>query len=318
MICHSLQESGESTLPSESIIDIKVNPNPQQSHQLVVGASGVPNILLVYDLQTGKVQSLEGHSRTVSELTFTCDGGCFVTGSYDNTLRVWSSETGDCLGVFGKRNDSLDPLPSNGPLLSSQSLPPSTPQRGRNRRQHRNVISPSAPHQQNQPENETVPPSFLPPPDHERGLKVIQNGHTNKVERILAHPLLPHLVVSSSADLTVQIWDVDKISSLTVWKIPWEGSLTEMSFLRGKYVFFLFLNNCLQNFRIMKILKTRNRDKLIGSVNTRDGVVAMWDLAADSLLGSFQAHSASVSCLDSNFGFFSSWSSLDFFIYSFQ
>ncbi|CAG9981251.1 unnamed protein product, partial [Clonostachys byssicola] len=41
-------------------------------------------------------QHLEGHTDTVNSVAFSADGQLIVSGSFDNTVRVWSAESGEC------------------------------------------------------------------------------------------------------------------------------------------------------------------------------------------------------------------------------
>ena len=43
------------------------------------------------------LQTLEGHTAWVNSVTFSPDGKTIASASYDNTVRVWSAATGDCL-----------------------------------------------------------------------------------------------------------------------------------------------------------------------------------------------------------------------------
>ena len=45
--------------------------------------------------QTGQeMLTLKGHSGTVNSVSFSPDGKRIVSGSYDNTLKVWDTQTG--------------------------------------------------------------------------------------------------------------------------------------------------------------------------------------------------------------------------------
>jgi WD40 repeat protein len=43
---------------------------------------------------------LEGHTDSVNAVALTADGKRAVSGSDDNTLRVWDLKSGNCLAVF--------------------------------------------------------------------------------------------------------------------------------------------------------------------------------------------------------------------------
>ena len=42
------------------------------------------------------IHQLLGHTRTVHSASFSPDGQKIVSGSHDNTVRVWSAVTGEC------------------------------------------------------------------------------------------------------------------------------------------------------------------------------------------------------------------------------
>ncbi len=49
----------------------------------------------MWEAETGcQVAELKGHGAIVSSATYSPDGKCIVTASYDNTARVWEAETG--------------------------------------------------------------------------------------------------------------------------------------------------------------------------------------------------------------------------------
>jgi WD40 repeat protein len=53
------------------------------------------NTLRVWDLETGKTTTLQGHAGWVRAVAVTADSLHVVSGSYDNTLRVWDLATGE-------------------------------------------------------------------------------------------------------------------------------------------------------------------------------------------------------------------------------
>ena len=52
---------------------------------------------------------LEGHTGDVTAVAVSADGSKIVSGSVDESVRVWSMETGqvDCCWVFGCSNERL-------------------------------------------------------------------------------------------------------------------------------------------------------------------------------------------------------------------
>jgi WD40 repeat protein len=57
--------------------------------------------------------TLKGHTEGVSSVAFSPDGRRIVTGSYDNTLKVWDASTGqgppDAQGGTGSDDEGVDP-----------------------------------------------------------------------------------------------------------------------------------------------------------------------------------------------------------------
>ena len=53
---------------------------------------------------------LEGHTDYVSAVAISVDGGKIVSGSGDNTVRVWSSEAGEVPDRLLACNDYESPL----------------------------------------------------------------------------------------------------------------------------------------------------------------------------------------------------------------
>lgn len=50
------------------------------------------------------LRTLAGHGDSVTSVSVTPDGRCALSGSFDETLRLWDLETGICLGL---RHDEL-------------------------------------------------------------------------------------------------------------------------------------------------------------------------------------------------------------------
>ncbi|MBQ4396499.1 MAG: TIR domain-containing protein, partial [Clostridia bacterium] len=52
----------------------------------------------------------QGHSGSVTSVAFAPDGKTFLSGSYDNTVRVWDSATGQCLRVCEGHSDDVNAI----------------------------------------------------------------------------------------------------------------------------------------------------------------------------------------------------------------
>lgn len=65
---------------------------------LAVGTNHSPDYLQVFDIQTGQpadIPPLGGHGDAVLSVVFSHDGNRLLTGSYDNTARLWDLESGE-------------------------------------------------------------------------------------------------------------------------------------------------------------------------------------------------------------------------------
>ena len=62
----------------------------------------------LYDVETGKeLDLLVGHTDVVNSVTFSLDGERIVSGSGDNTLRLWNANTGDPIRTFTGHADEV-------------------------------------------------------------------------------------------------------------------------------------------------------------------------------------------------------------------
>src|SRR5436190_3145764 len=52
--------------------------------------------------------TLEGHSRQVTSVIFSPDGSRVASGSGDNTVRVWDTQTGDCERTLEGHSDQVN------------------------------------------------------------------------------------------------------------------------------------------------------------------------------------------------------------------
>jgi WD40 repeat protein/serine/threonine protein kinase len=63
----------------------------------------------IYDVMSGKrLQTLEGHENNVLSVDLSCDGGLAVTGSSDQTLKLWDVAAGTCLKTFKGHMEKTD------------------------------------------------------------------------------------------------------------------------------------------------------------------------------------------------------------------
>lgn len=67
----------------------------------IVAASYPDKNLKIFDAASGKVVAARsGHAEAVKAVAYSPDGKRIVSGSYDKTLRVWDTQTLECLAVF--------------------------------------------------------------------------------------------------------------------------------------------------------------------------------------------------------------------------
>ena len=60
-----------------------------------VAVAGKDNILRIIDSNTGEIQAFNGHSGMTHTVEFSDDGRFLISGSHDNTVRVWNAATGE-------------------------------------------------------------------------------------------------------------------------------------------------------------------------------------------------------------------------------
>ncbi len=71
---------------------------------LAVGTNHSPDYLQIFDIRTGQpadTPSLRGHGDAVLSVVFSHDGKQLLTGSYDNTARLWDLESGESTVLRG-------------------------------------------------------------------------------------------------------------------------------------------------------------------------------------------------------------------------
>src|SRR5207237_363052 len=70
-----------------------------------------------------QLKVLNGHLSAVSELAFAPNGGVLASGSFDNTIRLWDSASGQCRAVLRGHKDAVRAcaFAPNGRILGSAS-----------------------------------------------------------------------------------------------------------------------------------------------------------------------------------------------------
>jgi hypothetical protein len=138
-----------------------------------------------HSLRPQCLRTLEGHSSRVLSVSVSPDGRRAVSGSYDNTVRIWDLETGACLRTLAGHSD----------WVRSVSVSPDG----------RRVVSGS--------EDHTVRVWDL-----ETGacLRTLE-GHSYPVESVSVSPD-GRRTVSGSGDKTVRVWDLETGACLRTLK----------------------------------------------------------------------------------------------------
>ncbi|KAK9479549.1 WD40-repeat-containing domain protein [Lipomyces japonicus] len=73
---------------------------PRHGHLLL--SSGADNKVKLWDCYHDRelLRSFSGHLSTVKDISFTNDGTKFLSASYDRTVKLWDTETGQCISRF--------------------------------------------------------------------------------------------------------------------------------------------------------------------------------------------------------------------------
>ncbi|KAK9467035.1 WD40-repeat-containing domain protein [Lipomyces arxii] len=76
---------------------------PRHGHLLL--SSGADAKVRIWDCYHGRelLRSYSGHSKTVKDICFTNDGTKFLSASYDSMIKLWDTETGQCISRFSTR-----------------------------------------------------------------------------------------------------------------------------------------------------------------------------------------------------------------------
>ena len=68
-------------------------------------SAGMDSKVKIWDVHDSKkcLRTYMGHAAAVRDIDFQPDGACFVTCSYDRYLKLWDTETGECISAFTNR-----------------------------------------------------------------------------------------------------------------------------------------------------------------------------------------------------------------------
>ena len=91
---------------------------PDSGHLLLTASADAKVLLFDVYHQRELLRSYAGHSKSVNDVSFNCDGTRFLTASYDRQMKLWDTETGACLGRYstGKTPHVIRFNPSNDAL----------------------------------------------------------------------------------------------------------------------------------------------------------------------------------------------------------
>lgn len=97
---------------------------PKSGHLLL--SCGNDSKIKLWDIYHKRelLRSYSGHSRAVKDICFNNDGTKFLSASYDKTIKLWDTETGECLAQFttGKIPNAVKFNPSdNNEFLAAMS-----------------------------------------------------------------------------------------------------------------------------------------------------------------------------------------------------
>jgi WD40 repeat protein len=229
------------------------------------------NNIRVLDVESGQIiQTLEGHSQSVSSVAISSETQAIVSGSYDYTVRAWNMETGEELNCFkGHKGWILAvAISSNG----------------------RKIVSSSG--------DGTIRIWDIAGKMNNRILK----GHTNTIADITVTKDGKR-AMTTGVDNTLRIWNVTTGEQLSVFKgherpqIAIGADSQKILIFMDETLSVLSESNELSEMQsargIRNVLLSANGCRIVGDFH--DGAIRVWDTESRQELGMLKEHGTPVS-----------------------
>ena len=92
----------------QAVAKFEAFPGQQRNPDIVSARRRLTSLCMQGSLRSvWPLQMLSGHTDPVSSMAFSLDGKLVLSGSFDNTLRLWNMEDGKCLRIFDGHKNSV-------------------------------------------------------------------------------------------------------------------------------------------------------------------------------------------------------------------